>query len=190
MPWSAIEALPETKLEQLFADDADRLGKLSLDVAGIHFDWSKTHLTSDAIAAFEALAKEMDLAGKREAMFGGAHVNVTEDRPVEHTAERGEGTAESVARAAEYHARMRVLVDAIGAEAFGPVRYVLQVGIGGSARWGRTCWSMRWGVATIGMRWRSSPMSTAWRWTMCLTPSIRRRHCCWSRQRPSPLPRR
>ncbi len=55
MPWSAIEALPEIKLEQLFADDPDRLGTLSLDVAGIHFDWSKTHLTADTIAAFEAL---------------------------------------------------------------------------------------------------------------------------------------
>ncbi|WP_085811089.1 glucose-6-phosphate isomerase [Sphingomonas sp. TZW2008] len=131
--WSTIEALPRTTLEQLFADDPDRLAKLSLDVAGIHFDWSKTHLTPDAIAAFETLAKAQDLAGKREAMFGGQNVNVTEDRPVEHTAERGEGKAESVRRSADYHARMRVMVDAIEAEAFGPVRYVLQVGIGGSA---------------------------------------------------------
>ncbi|QNE30570.1 glucose-6-phosphate isomerase [Sphingomonas sp. NBWT7] len=131
--WSTIEALPRTTLERLFADDPDRLAKLSLDVAGIHFDWSKTHLTSDALAAFEALAKAQDLAGKREAMFGGQHVNVTEDRPVEHTAERGEGKAESVRRSADYHARMRVMVDAIEAEAFGPVRYILQVGIGGSA---------------------------------------------------------
>ena len=131
--WSTIEALPQTRIEQLFADDPERLSKLSLDVAGIHFDWSKTHLTWDAIKAFEALAAEQDLAGKREAMFGGAHVNVTEDRPVEHTAERGEGNAESVARAADYHARMRMLIDAIEADAFGPVRHVLHVGIGGSA---------------------------------------------------------
>ena len=131
--WSRIEALPQIRLEQLFADDPERLAKLSLDVSGIHFDWSKTHLTQDSIAAFEVLAKEADLAGKRDAMFGGAHVNVTEDRPVEHTAERGEGNPESVKRAAEYHARMRMLIDAIEAEAFGPVRHVLHVGIGGSA---------------------------------------------------------
>ncbi len=131
--WSTIETLPQERLETLFAEDPDRLKRLSLDVAGIHFDWSKTHLTADALTAFEALAKSVDLAGKREAMFAGANVNVTEDRPVEHTAERGEGKAESVARAASYHARMRGLIDAIEAEAFGPVRSILHVGIGGSA---------------------------------------------------------
>lgn len=131
--WSTIEALPQERLEALFAEDPDRLKRLSLDVAGIHFDWSKTHLSAAALTAFEALAKSVDLAGKREAMFAGANVNVTEDRPVEHTAERGEGKAESVARAASYHARMRGLIDAIEAEAFGPVRSILHVGIGGSA---------------------------------------------------------
>ena len=68
-----------------FADDAKRLDMLSLDVAGIHFDWSKTHLTRHLVSAFETLAKNMDLAGRREAMFASKHVNVTEDRPVEHT---------------------------------------------------------------------------------------------------------
>ena len=131
--WSAIEALPTERLEALFAADPERLARLSLDVAGIHFDWSKTHLTADAVAAFERLAKDMDLAGRREAMFGGEHVNVTEDRPVEHTAERGEGKADSVARAGAYHARMRAVIDAVEAGAFGPVRQVLHVGIGGSA---------------------------------------------------------
>ena len=131
--WSTIEALPAERLETLFASDPDRLSRLTLDVAGIHFDWSKTHLTADAIAAFEKLAKETDLAGRREAMFAGAHVNVTEDRPVEHTAERGEGKADSVARAGAYHARMRAVIDAVEADAFGPVRQVLHVGIGGSA---------------------------------------------------------
>ena len=95
--WSKIEALPSSKLTELFAGDPDRLATLSLDVSGIHFDWSKTHLTKDAIAAFAELAKAQDLAGKREALFAGAVVNVTEGRAVEHTAERGEGKPESVA---------------------------------------------------------------------------------------------
>ncbi|HEX8484406.1 glucose-6-phosphate isomerase [Sphingomonas sp.] len=131
--WSTIEALPRQTLVELFADDPDRLGALSLDVCGIHFDWAKTHLTRDAIAAFEALAKASDLAGKREALFGGAAVNVTEGRAVEHTAERGEGKAESVAIARASHSRMRTLIDAIEAEALGPVRHILHIGIGGSA---------------------------------------------------------
>lgn len=131
--WSKIEALPATKLTDLFAGDPDRLATLSLDVLGIHFDWSKTHLTKDAIAAFAELAKAQDLAGKREGLFSGKIVNVTENRAVEHTAERGEGKPESVAIAAASHARMRALIDAIEAEALGPVRHVLHVGIGGSA---------------------------------------------------------
>jgi glucose-6-phosphate isomerase len=131
--WSKIEALPSTKLTELFESDPDRLATLSLDVSGIHFDWSKTHLTKDAIAAFAELAKAQDLAGKREALFAGAIVNVTENRAVEHTAERGEGKAESVAIAQASHARMRALIDAIEAEALGPVRHILHVGIGGSA---------------------------------------------------------
>ncbi len=131
--WSAIEALPSPKLVDLFAADPNRLATFSLDVAGIHFDWSKTHLTADAMTAFAALAKQQDLAGKREAMFAGDHVNVTEDRPVEHTAERGEGKAESVATARKFHERMRTLIDAIEGGALGEIRHVLHVGIGGSA---------------------------------------------------------
>ena len=131
--WDAITALAPDRLEALFAADPDRLKRLTLDVAGIHFDWSKTHLTAAAIAAFEALAKARDLAGKREALFAGAAVNATEGRAAEHTAERGEGAPESVARAAQLHGRMRALIDAIEAEAFGPIRHVLHIGIGGSA---------------------------------------------------------
>ncbi len=131
--WTAIEALPSPKLTELFDQDGERLSKFSLDVAGIHFDWSKTHLTTEAVDAFAALAKVQDLAGKRDAMFGGEHVNVTEDRPVEHTAERGEGNAKSVARARKFHERMRSLIDAIEGGALGDIRHVLHIGIGGSA---------------------------------------------------------
>ena len=131
--WSTIEALPSPKLVELFAADPDRLATFSLDVAGIHFDWSKTHLNAEAMTAFAALAQAQDLTGKRDAMFGGAVVNVTENRPVEHTAERGEGKAESVAIARQFHARMRTLIDAIEGGAPGEVRHILHVGIGGSA---------------------------------------------------------
>ncbi|MET4895648.1 glucose-6-phosphate isomerase [Sphingomonadaceae bacterium jetA1] len=131
--WSKIESLPRTPLLDLFANDPDRLASLSLDVAGIHFDWSKTHLTPEAVATFAELAKASDLAAKRDALFGGEVVNVTEGRAVEHTAERGEGNPESVATARASHARMRALIDAIEAEALGPIRHVLHIGIGGSA---------------------------------------------------------
>ncbi|WP_428968778.1 glucose-6-phosphate isomerase [Sphingomonas sp. Xoc002] len=131
--WSTIESLPQTPLLDLFANDPNRLASLSLDVAGIHFDWSKTHLTREAVTAFAELAKASGLAAKRDALFGGEVVNVTEGRAVEHTAERGEGNPESVAVARQSHARMRALIDAIEAEALGPIRHVLHIGIGGSA---------------------------------------------------------
>ncbi|WP_440978339.1 glucose-6-phosphate isomerase [Sphingomonas pseudosanguinis] len=131
--WSTIESLPQTPLLDLFANDPNRLASFSLDVAGIHFDWSKTHLTPEAVAAFAELAKAQGLAAKRDALFGGEVVNVTEGRAVEHTAERGEGNPESVATARQSHARMRALIDAIEAEALGPIRHVLHIGIGGSA---------------------------------------------------------
>ena len=131
--WSRIEALPSPKLLDLFEQDSERLSRFSLDVAGLHFDWSKTHLTADAVAAFAALADEVGLAKRRDALFAGEHVNVTEDRPVTHTEERGEGNAEIVATAKRFHDRMRQLIDAIEADALGPIRHILHVGIGGSA---------------------------------------------------------
>lgn len=131
--WQVIDALEVPALAALFADDPGRVARYSVDVAGLHFDWSKTHLTADALAAFEALAKAQGLAAKREALFAGAPVNVTEGRAAEHGAERGEGSEEAVARAAQLHARMRALIEAIEAGALGPVRHILHIGIGGSA---------------------------------------------------------
>lgn len=131
--WCAIEALDPPHLTKLFADDPDRVARFSVDVAGVHFDWSKTHLTEHAMAAFAALAGAQGLSGKREALFRGEMVNVTEGRAAEHTAERGEGADDSVARAAMLHARMRALIDAIEMEALGPIAHILHIGIGGSA---------------------------------------------------------
>ena len=47
--WNQIRALPRATLTELFAGDPDRLAKFSVDVAGIHFDFSKTHLTTEAL---------------------------------------------------------------------------------------------------------------------------------------------
>ncbi|RYE03839.1 MAG: glucose-6-phosphate isomerase [Sphingomonadales bacterium] len=131
--WSAIRALPRVALPALFKQGGDRVATFSADVAGIRFDWSKTHLTAEALAAFGTLADSMGLTAKRDALFGGEAVNVTEGRAAEHSAERGEGAPESVALARAYRERMRAVIDAIEAEAFGPIRSILHVGIGGSA---------------------------------------------------------
>ena len=135
--WNALKSLPRLRLEELFAGDPARLGKLSqrLDLpgGGILFDWSKTHLDDAHIAGFVALAKETDFAGKRAALFDGAIVNPTEGRAAEHTAQRGFGRESSVEEAMALHVRMRALVEAIHAGALGEVKHLIHIGIGGSA---------------------------------------------------------
>lgn len=131
--WQAVEALAPKRLTELFAAEPDRLEALTLDVAGIHFDWSKTHLDATGLQAFAQLADAAGLAARRDALFAGEPVNVTEGRAAEHAAQRGEGNPESVAQARGFHARMRALIDAIEADALGPIRHVLHIGIGGSA---------------------------------------------------------
>src|SRR4029450_2008577 len=74
-PWAAIETHELALLGALFEADTDRVDRMSIDVAGIRFDWAKTHLDGTLVAAFEQLAEVRDLAGAREALFSGAVVN-------------------------------------------------------------------------------------------------------------------
>jgi len=131
--WKPIETHKLARLESLFTAEPDRLQRMTLDVAGVHFDWSKTHLDAALIDRFVELADESGFAAAREALFAGEIVNVTESRPAEHVAERGQGAPQAVALAAERHARMRSLIDAIEAGAFGEIDGILHIGIGGSA---------------------------------------------------------
>lgn len=124
-------ALP--RLTELFAADPDRVQHLSIDVGGIRFDLSKTHVDKALIADGEEALGRTDLTGRRKALFSGEIVNPTEQRAAEHTAERGFGSADAVERARANQARMRALVEVIEAGAFGPVRHLLHIGIGGSA---------------------------------------------------------
>ncbi|MDE2564055.1 MAG: glucose-6-phosphate isomerase [Sphingomonadales bacterium] len=134
--WTTLEALPRPRLEQLFADPR-RLEALctTLDLPGgaIRFDWSKTHLDGPVIEVLAQIAADMDVEGKREAMFGGEAINNTEGRAVEHTAQRGVGCPDSVDQAMANHQRMRGLVEAILTGDFGEVKSLIHIGIGGSA---------------------------------------------------------
>ncbi len=130
--WTRIDEHPLKPLDELFRADPDRLQKLSAEVAGTYFDWSKTHLDAGFIDAFLALAGEREFDSTRQALFAGEVVNVTEKRAAEHVAERGSGSPEAVRLASSRRSRMRALVDAIEAGAFGDVTGVLHIGIGGS----------------------------------------------------------
>jgi glucose-6-phosphate isomerase len=131
--WDAIMGGARRTLGDLFTTEPDRLSRFVIEEAGIRFDFSKTHLDAGLLAGFAGLAEASGFAAAREALFSGAKVNVTEGRAAEHVAERGQGAPDSVAAARANHARMRALIDAIEAEALGPIRHILHVGIGGSA---------------------------------------------------------
>jgi len=131
--WTKLKSLPLPDLRTLFDAEPDRLAAQVLEEGALRFDFAKTHLTPALLDAFIELADAVDFSGKRAAMFNGEKINVTEGRAVEHTAERGEGKAESVDAAREHKLRMRTIIDAIEAGALGEIRHVLHVGIGGSA---------------------------------------------------------
>ncbi|HST36353.1 MAG TPA: glucose-6-phosphate isomerase [Allosphingosinicella sp.] len=133
MNWNALEAARERSLNDLFAAEPDRMERLTVEEGGILFDFSKTHLGRERVEDFLALADAVGLQARRDALFAGGIVNPTEGRAAEHIAERGQGAPDSVAAATGLRIRMRALIDAIEAEAFGPVRHILHLGIGGSA---------------------------------------------------------
>lgn len=120
------------RLADLFKDEPDRLSRLSFDVAGIYFDFSKTHLDKGIVAHSLERAEKMGFAAAREALFTGGIVNPSEGRPATHVAERGSGAPEDVDVAQARRQRMRALVDAIEAGAFGDITGILHIGIGGS----------------------------------------------------------
>ncbi len=131
--FSFLTAAKSPTLTELFAADPKRLAALSLSEQGIYFDFSKTHLTPALIGAFSEALKESGFERRRDDLFGGRLANPTENRAAEHTAERGEGAADSVAMARQLHGRMRSLIEAVEAGALGDIRHVLHIGIGGSA---------------------------------------------------------
>lgn len=132
--WQALSDWQPRKLTDLVAADPQaRLQALVRSVADIRFDFAKTHLDDAAIAILTGLAEAQDFAGRRKTLFSGGIANPTENRAAEHSAERGDGAPDSVHRAQMLHQRMRMLVDAIEAGAFGEIRHLLHIGIGGSA---------------------------------------------------------
>ena len=122
----------------------DRAARYQLSAAGLYLDYSRNLLNDGIMAALLALVENSPLAGHRESMFRGEAINVSEQRPVLHTALRA-ATADleadglgglageietQLARINEVSARVRAgqWLGATGK----PVRDVVNLGIGGS----------------------------------------------------------
>ena len=69
-------------LKQWFADDAERVEKLSFDAGDLHFDLSKNLIKPETLQLFADLAKAVKLDERTKAMYTGVHNNNTEDRAV------------------------------------------------------------------------------------------------------------
>jgi glucose-6-phosphate isomerase len=90
--WKDLEkhakALKGTSLPGLFAKDAKRFDKFSFALPGMLVDFSKNKVTPETLRLLVKLAKETGLEKKRDAMFAGQKINVTENRAVLHIALR------------------------------------------------------------------------------------------------------
>ena len=78
----------EPDLRSWFADDPGRASRFTFEAADLHVDLSKNLLTDELLADLLALAEQVGLEARRDAMLAGEHINVTEDRAVLHTALR------------------------------------------------------------------------------------------------------
>ncbi|HEY8930504.1 MAG TPA: glucose-6-phosphate isomerase [Mucilaginibacter sp.] len=75
-------------LKELFDADDQRFNKFSLQFEDILLDYSKNRIDDETVALLMQLARECSLNKAIEAMFSGEKINVTEGRPVLHTALR------------------------------------------------------------------------------------------------------
>src|SRR6266481_7474920 len=146
--WQALERhhaeIAQRHLRDLFAADPGRGERLVAEAAGLYLDYSKNRVTDETMRLLVELAAESGVAQRREAMFRGEHINVSEDRPVLHVALRmPRGTSlvvDGVDVVAEVHAvldRMTGFAEAVRSGQWlghtgEPIRNVVNIGIGGS----------------------------------------------------------
>jgi glucose-6-phosphate isomerase len=146
--WQALERhhaeIAGRHLRDLFAADPGRGERLTAEAAGLYLDYSKNRVTDETMRLLIDLAEESGVQQRRDAMFRGEHINVTEDRAVLHVALRMPPTATLVADGqdviADVHAvlgRMRDFSTRVRSGQFTgftgkPIKNVINVGIGGS----------------------------------------------------------
>jgi glucose-6-phosphate isomerase len=146
--WQALLAhhakIKDAHLRQLFADDPDRGARFTVDGAGLSLDYSKNRITEETVALLVNLAKERKVAERRDAMFRGEKINVSENRSVLHVALRAPRDEvievdghNVVAYVHEVLDRMAVFADKIRSGAWTGytgkhIRNVINIGIGGS----------------------------------------------------------
>jgi len=90
--WRELETLAQTlsasSTRELFAQDPQRFEHCCIEAAGLALDYSRQRVDARVINCFAALADQLSLRSRIEAMFRGDAINSTENRAVLHTALR------------------------------------------------------------------------------------------------------
>jgi glucose-6-phosphate isomerase len=146
--WQALERhhaeIAGRHLRDLFAEDPGRGERLTAEASGLYLDYSKNRVTDETMRLLIELAEESGVPQRRDAMFRGEHINVSEDRAVLHVALRMPATAsltvdgqDVIGDVHEVLARMRQFAERVRSGDFKgftgkPIRNVINIGIGGS----------------------------------------------------------
>ncbi|WP_436699752.1 glucose-6-phosphate isomerase [Nocardioides sp. BYT-33-1] len=124
--------------------DAEWVTRSTVQAGDLRVDLSKNLVTPEIWKQLQALAAEVGLPARRDAMFRGEHINVTEDRAVLHTALRRAagsrldvGGTDVVEEVRAVLRRVYAFADDVRSGAWRgstglPIRTVVNIGIGGS----------------------------------------------------------
>jgi glucose-6-phosphate isomerase len=146
--WSGLQSHYEqirgTHLRDLFAADPDRGERLRAEGAGLYLDFSKNRITDETLLLLGELARQRGVVERREAMFAGEHINVSEDRAVLHVALRMPRNRSLIVDGVDVVKEVHGTLDRMAAfcervrsgewrgHTGKPIRAVVNVGIGGS----------------------------------------------------------
>src|SRR5882724_3178910 len=146
--WRALERhfgeIGDTHLRELFAADGERGERLVAEGAGLYLDYSKNRVTDETIALLVELAEDCGMPERREAMFRGDRINVSENRSVLHVALRMPRERSLVVDGVDVVKEVHEVLDRMSAFAERirsgdwkghtgkPIRNVVNIGIGGS----------------------------------------------------------
>ena len=145
--WGTLTRLKENFTPDLrgwFEADPNRAKAWTRTAGDLHVDLSKNLIDDEVLDALVALADEVDLAGKRDAMLSGVHINNTEDLAVLHTALRRPSTDQLTVDGQDVVADVHATLEKVYAWADKvrsgewegvtgqPIKTVVNIGIGGS----------------------------------------------------------
>ncbi|RBP11213.1 glucose-6-phosphate isomerase [Roseiarcus fermentans] len=90
--WQALEthwaSVKDERLRDLFAADPGRAERFAVEAAGLFLDYSKNRIVDETVRLLAALARARGVEARRDAMFAGEKINVSENRAVLHVALR------------------------------------------------------------------------------------------------------